>query len=310
MNPAFAGSALVPRAIVHYRNQWPALESSYVTYSGSFDYFFPKINSGVGLLITRDQQSFANLNSIDIGGQYAYQLALGEKLSLRTGLQLSYVHRSVNLYGLNFGDQFDPVTFSIRSPTSENLGDGGKIDYLDASTGALLYSDKFWLGASAHHLNRPSQDFIGKGNPLPIRYTIHGGLKIPLANSGRRGLAQDVTELERSISPAFIYKAQAKFDQLDVGLYATLEPMVFGLWYRGLPIKRYEVGINNSDALIFLIGYKYEGLSVGYSYDLTISKLSPSTGGAHEISVTYEFPAPTRKSRIPRSARRLPCPKF
>ncbi|MFA9210006.1 MAG: type IX secretion system membrane protein PorP/SprF, partial [Yersinia sp. (in: enterobacteria)] len=39
---------------------------------------------------------------------------------------------------------------------------------------------------------------------------------------------------ERSITPAFIYKAQGKFDQLDVGMYLTYEPVVFGLWYRGL----------------------------------------------------------------------------
>jgi hypothetical protein len=83
--------------------------------------------------------------------------------------------------------------------------------------------------------------------------------------------------------------------------------LVFGLWYRGLPIKQYEPGLYNNDAVIFLLGFKYEKLSVGYSYDLTISNLGPAAGGAHELSLTYVFNNPQPRSRF---AKRIPCPKF
>jgi hypothetical protein len=43
-----------------------------------------------------------------------------------------------------------------------------------------------------------------------------------------------------------------------------------------------------------------------YSYDITISKLTMRSGGAHEISLQYEWP---RKSKN-RKHRIIPCPKF
>jgi hypothetical protein len=49
-----------------------------------------------------------------------------------------------------------------------------------------------------------------------------------------------------------------------------------------------------------------EQLRVGYSYDFTISNLVSSTGGAHEVSITYEFKT-TRKREKPRM---VPCPEF
>ncbi len=310
LSPAFAGSALAPRVGVNYRNQWPALDATFVTYSASFDYYFPRVNSGVGIIINRDQQ-FAKLNSTDIGAQYAYQLQLGERVALRAGVQLSFATRSVNFLDLNFGDQF--TNDGLRSlvttdPTLLNAGEN--ISYFDFSSGGLLYSDRAWLGVSGHHLNRPTQSFFDQNSRLPIRMTVHAGYKVPLDDETRQGLAMNVLEREKSLSFAALYKAQGKFDQFDVGTYLTYEPVVFGVWYRGLPIKRTELGLNNNDALIFLFGFKQAGLSIGYSYDLTISNLGTSTGGAHEISASLEFPAPQPKRRVPRSARKLPCPRF
>ncbi len=311
LSPAFAGSSLVPRVGVNYRNQWPALDATFVTYSASFDTYFPRFNSGVGIIINRDQQGFARLNSTDIGAQYAYQLQVGERSAIRAGVQLSYVNRNINFFNLTFGDQYDNVTGLVRGITTDPLfDDATNINYFDFSTGGLFYTDRFWLGVSGHHLNRPTQSFADQYSRLPVRATIHAGYKIPLDEETRQGLAANVTAQERSLSFASLYKAQGKFDQLDIGTYFTYEPVVFGLWYRGLPIRRPEFNLYNNDALIFLVGFKQEGLSIGYSYDLTISSLGTSTGGAHEISASYEFPAPQPRRRVPRSARRLPCPKF
>ena len=72
LNPAFAGSALGTRATLNYRNQWPSLEASFVTYSDSVDHYFPNMKSGVGLIITNDEQGFGKFRNTDIGAQYAY----------------------------------------------------------------------------------------------------------------------------------------------------------------------------------------------------------------------------------------------
>ncbi len=101
---------------------------------------------------------------------------------------------------------------------------------------------------------------------------------------------------------------QGDFDQFDAGLYYTHEPLVVGVWYRGLPFKPLE-GVNNHESAIFLLGFTKDNLNIGYSFDYTISKLGINSGGAHEVSISYEFSlADPRKP--PRNVRRIPCPKF
>jgi hypothetical protein len=77
------------------------------------------------------------------------------------------------------------------------------------------------------------------------------------------------------------------------------------MWYRGIPFMTSQAG----DAIIGLVGIKTKSLSIGYSYDFTISNLISSTGGAHEISVVYEFNSVTLGSTH-RRIRAIPCPEF
>ena len=92
--------------------------------------------------------------------------------------------------------------------------------------------------------------------------------------------------------------------QIDLGVYWFKTPLVFGVWYRGIPtFGNYP----KWDALILLVGYKTDQLHVGYSYDFTISKLLGATGGSHEVSVMFEFK--TNKKRK-RRIHAIPCPEF
>jgi hypothetical protein len=54
-----------------------------------------------------------------------------------------------------------------------------------------------------------------------------------------------------------------------------------GLWFRHT--------FGNSDAIIVLAGYEMKFFKIVYSYDLTVSKLGTNTGGAHEISLIFNF---------------------
>ena len=77
-----------------------------------------------------------------------------------------------------------------------------------------------------------------------------------------------------SIAPYFLYMQQGKFQQVNIGFKAKKGPLSGGLWYR------------NDDAFILQIGVETKQLKMGYSYDITISKLGLSnTTGAHEISL-------------------------
>jgi hypothetical protein len=117
---------------------------------------------------------------------------------------------------------------------------------------------------------------------------------------------------ERSITPTVQYRHQGKFDQMDLGLYYTFEPLIIGTWYRGVPFKSLN-GIVNNESIVLLVGYTLKSLkdvlNIGYSYDYTISKLGPGSGGAHEFSIVYSW-----NSRDPRKPPKdklvIPCPDF
>ncbi len=307
LNPAFAGSALAPRVMVNYRNQWPAI-TNYVTTMVGVDHYIEKINSGVGLLIQSDNQGQGRIQSTDIGLQYAYQFQVGESSFVRLGLQGSYVNRSVNYFGLTTGDQFTAQGFITGSVSADPLLQGSpKNKYLDFSTGGLYYSDWFWVGVSAHHINRPDQGFYSSNDRLPMKGSIQAGLRIPLDGVTGLGYEQD---REISISPVIMYKFQGKYDQLDLGAYLTYAPLTIGAYYRGIPFKKYNQTLNNHDAVALLAGYRMDKFSIGYSYDVTISTLGNS-GGSHELSLSYIFDKPEgRRGGVKRRDKKLPCPKF
>ena len=306
LNPAFAGSAELARAGLNYRNQWPAYPTQFVTYSGYFDYYFDEYNSGVGLLLLSDRQGQSGLVSNSVTLQYAYKLRLTDKLVFRAGLEGSYVLQNIDKGNLIFGDQID-FTGQIKPITGDNIiGKDFRNRYFDFGAGGLLYSEKFWVGFAASHLLTPINSFIDGNSQLSIKYSAHMGYKFLLPTSADFNFPGGFRDV--SITPTVQYKQQGKFSQMDAGMYFTYEPFVIGTWYRGLPFKPVE-GLSNNESIIMLVGISSNGLHIGYSYDYTISKLGIATGGAHEISIRYEF-FMGDPHKPPRNVRRLPCPKF
>ncbi len=308
LNPALAGGALAPRATVNYRNQWPSLSANFVTTSFGADVFLPNYNSGLGVLVTMDSQGLGNLKSTDMALQYSYQLKLNDVTSLRLGIQGGFSSRTLDYFGLTFGDQYDNGGLT-NLPSNDPFANGGpNVFYADFGSGMMLYSDWYWAGLSAHHINRPNQAFSGQDARLPIKSSLQAGLRIPFA--GYTFLGNEIDK-EKTISPAIMYKKQGKYDQFDAGMYVTIEPLVLGAWYRGIPFKKYASNINNHESFILLAGFRQEKFSIGYSYDITISTLGAGSGGAHEISLSYIFPPLDPKvKRSKKRKKELSCPKF
>lgn len=310
LNPAFTGSTEFTRVGSNYRSQWPALEANFITTAAWVDHFIVDKNSGVGFLIQSDQEGLAGLRSTSLSGLYAYQMPITKEYMVRVGASAGYVLRDVNFSNLTFGDQYDANGF-ISAPTAEVFNTGAQKNYFDMSLGALLYSQNAWLGVSNSHTTRPNQSLIGGASPLPMKWSVHGGYKFFL-KSGLIDHGFYAEEQERSITPTVQYKKQGQFDQMDVGLYFTLEPIVMGVWYRGFPFKNVGDFVNN-ESLVLLLGYskrtKDNILNIGYSYDITISKLGASSGGAHEFSISFAwFTGDPRKP--PKHVMQIPCPDF
>ncbi|MCX2743439.1 type IX secretion system membrane protein PorP/SprF [Mangrovivirga sp. M17] len=302
LNPAFTGSHHMGRIGVIYRSQWPSINATFESYSAYFDGYIEKYYSSVGLMIQRDREGLSGLTSTSINALYSYELYLNDNLVFRPGVDIGYVIRGVNFTELTFGDQFDQNGF-ISQESAESLNTGNNVNYFDLGLGGLLYSSSFFVGFSAHHLTTPDQSILGdETSRLPIKMSVHGGYVLPFANnrSGR----------ERNITPTFQYKRQGNFQQLDIGTYATLEPLVLGVWYRGLPIEG-DGGINLTESIVGLVGLMpNENLRIGYSFDFTMSKVGLDAGGAHEITINYLFKMRDHPYRPPRSVMSVPCPNF
>ena len=305
LNPGLAGINQQGRAGVNYRNQWPSIDASFETFSAWADYHFDN-NSNAGILITKDQEGQAGLSSTSIGLQYAYELELTYNWTFRPGMQFSYTARDLNFDKLTFGDQFDN-TGLVNPVTMENLNTGLKVNYFDIALGGIFFSKNLWLGGALHNVLEPDQSLIsgdGVSSPLPKRFSLHGGYRLPLKiSSTYKG--STAGGRERSITPSFNYRSQGRFDQLDLGVYFTLEPIILGLWYRGIPIKTVE-GFSNNESIIIQLGLVKGDFSFGYSYDITISELGINTGGAHEASLIYNFRIGPPKP--PKDVQRLRCP--
>jgi type IX secretion system PorP/SprF family membrane protein len=284
LNPALAGSARCPRVSLNYRNQWPGIPSTYITYAAGYDQYVDAISGGIGIQAYHDRSGSGIIANNSISGMYAYQLAIDRNISLKAGFQTTYYQKSVDWSKLTWGDMIDE-RYGFIYPTGEIPIDK-PVNKLDFSAGALLFTQTFYLGFATHHLTQPDESFFkNTESRLPRKYTAHGGALIPLDKDNPE---------DGSISPNIIYQRQGEFQQLNLGLYVNKGPITGGIWYR------------SKDALIFLVGLYTEAFRFGYSYDVTVSSLGTQTLGSHEISVTMMFPCKQKRRKF----KMMRCPQF
>ena len=286
LNPAFAGTNICPRVNLNWRNQWPGVSGTFITYSASFDQHSEAIHGGLGLLVTTDQAA-NSLQTTRVSGIYSYQLKISRKFSIRMGMEATFFQKTLDWSKLTFGDMIDPRRGFVLQTGDQPRG--GSTAGLDFSAGFLGFSESFYFGFAAHHLTQPNESLIKEQSKLPMKLTAHAGAMIPLAGAASQYQTEDAI-----ISPNIIYRRQADFQQLNMGLYVKKGPLVGGVWYR------------NRDAFIVLLGIQSDNLKIGYSYDVTISKLANATAGSHELSFQINFNCRPKKKTF----RTISCPSF
>lgn len=301
LNPAFAGTARCPRLTLNYRNQWPNLSGSYVTTTASYDQHVNAIQGGLGLIIMSDNAGQGILKTTSVSGMYSYQQTITRKFSIRAGLEATYMQKSLDWSKLTFGDQIDARHGFIYE--TKDIPRGGQANFVDFSAGVLGFSKQYFFGFAVHHLTEPNESLVLGKSALPMKWTGHIGAVIPIERGKRFS--------DASISPNILYRRQGEYQQLNTGLYFKKGPLVAGVWYRGLFFNfnnNDEIDGNPyKDALILTIGVQSEVIKFGYSYDITISQLTPGgTGGSHEVSMTIQFDCKRKKTRL----RTISCPSF
>jgi type IX secretion system PorP/SprF family membrane protein len=166
---------------------------------------------------------------------------------------------------LTFGDMIDPRRGFIYQTGDQRRG--GSKGFFDASAGFVGYSKHFFFGGAVHHLNMPNESVIIGNSPMPMRFTGHIGAEIPL---GGKSKYQNTT----SIMPNIIYQYQQGFQEINIGTYIKYGAITAGAWFR------------NRDAFILTIGINTGTFRIGYSYDVTVSRLNNGvSGGSHEVSL-------------------------
>lgn len=288
LNPAFSGSAEVPRIALQYRNQWHSFNNAFTTYSAAFDMPIEKLRGGIGLNVLNDAQGNNLINAMQVNFSYAVHIQLSENYTFRGGLQAGFHQNSLNTSNLIFSDNLDPnygnhgTSGEISNLTNPNFS------FIDFSTGILIYSKKLFYGIAAHHLAEPQQSYYSGQEDvakLPRKYTAHLGARLPVYLYGHRRKKFD-------ISPQLILQSQGDFQQLNYGIFATKRGLTVGTWFRQNFGIRY-------DAVIFLVGFMKDKWQFMYSYDFTVSGLRGESGGTSEISISFLLKPMDKKRQLP-----------
>jgi type IX secretion system PorP/SprF family membrane protein len=287
--PSFAGAAGGNRICANFRDQWVSLPASFITYSFSYDNYFSKFNSGFGLLAYKDAAGTGQLGTLSLGVQYSYNFKVFQTAYIRPGLHFSYRENGLAWDKLNFIDEVMYNGGSTVQP--EPLP---RTRDVDLSISTLVYTQRVWAGVTVDHLLKPNVSLYAEKSQVPVKISVFGGIE--LVRKSRL-----LKPLEETMTVAYLFKKQGPYTQLDLGVYWFKNPLVLGLWYRGIPPFNSQRG----DALIILVGYKTRNFNIGYSYDLTVSNLVAQAVGSHEVSMSVKFALPRRTKKG-----EVPCPEF
>lgn len=299
LGPSFAGAIEGSRIATTYRKQWWDLALPFNAYSVSYDHYFSTFNSGIGVFFMKDVAGSSELGSTTVSLNYSYNFQVFNVWYIRPGISFSYLEHGLNGRLLLFSSLGSEEANTDDTNYLNSLGQGLETTRdIDAGTSMLVYTERFWIGATYDHLLEPNVSLYAGNTQIPKKFQAYGGFEFH-----RRGKL--LKPSDETMTIAFLYKNQATAQQLDLGMYwyggGGNTPFILGLWYRGIPLVNSQFG----DAMVFLAGIKTRSFNIGYSYDFTISSLLPYTKGSHEISMAYKFLLPKKYKRGA-----VPCPEF
>ena len=237
---------------------------------------------GVGLTFLDDQIGFMKTTTFKAAVNY------------RKPIQGNFGYISFGLEGGMTSFGYVNPKFKYIDPNDPNIPiSGGNQSKLDLGVGIyyhqqkfLNFLDNFYAGASYNHLNAANYNFTltmadGRQGAVHMDFVRY----LYLTSGADWNLANPNWKLE----PSVLVKYNPKL-QLDLSMTA-----LFSNTFRGGLAYR-----TAADAVSVLLGYERGQLQVGYSYDITLSKVRRVSDGTHEIFVKWclpiSFPPPPEKT--------------
>ncbi len=256
INPAATGTSDVLPVSFTYRKQWAGISGS-----PSYQYLSGDMNianaMGVGAKFFNYQAGPLRKSGMEV--TYSYHVKLNEENKLAFGLS-----------GLFYQFYLDKSDLTVEEPNDQVFSGVDKMVVADAGFGTYFYGDHYFAGISVPQLFNRNIDLKTDRvlQEKQVRhYYLFGGYKFILNR---------YFTLEPSLLLKFV---EAGLFQADVNARAEYKEMIsLGVSYR------------SSEAIITQLGFRYEDLYIGYSYDFTIAKINVVSFGSHEILLIYKFP--------------------
>lgn len=287
-NPGYAGTSQAICANVLYRQQWVNFPGAPKTGLISFDMPIGRLPLAIGLNVMNDQIGFSKTLFARLA--LAYNRPIGPGI-LGVGIDGGILQQQFNGNWITPDGNLvqDGAIPGYQSSTSPNAN--AKLNELTYDLGFGAYytiANKMYVGLSSTHLT--AQDISAGGNvkySLARHYYLMAGYTFNVGNGGIHG-----------IQPNIKVKSDAASTQLDVNLTYLYD-------------QRFWVGVSYrmQDAIAPMIGARFlpnRSLKVGYSYDVTTSKIKGYSAGTHEIMLGYCFmPKPKVKITSYQNTRQL-----
>lgn len=268
INPAYAGSRGTMNVVAMHRQQWVGIDGAPKTLTFSVNSPFLSYNVGIGLSLIYDE--LGPTRQTGIYADYSYHLKVSNRTKLAFGLKGGVNIYDINLIGLIGSEGDDHVSlYGAKKMYHPNFG-----------VGSFLYSDRFYVGFSIPKLlqNNLSDDKNTLINKEERHIFLTGGVVLDISENIKFKPSTTIRMVSGSPVSVELSAAVLLHDRL---------------WLGGMFRFGDSVGAMTKFDLT-------NQLSVGYSYDFTLSELRPFNQGTHEVFISYDFAHRNRKTLSPR----------
>ncbi len=304
LNPALSGTYDGKYRISGvYRDQWRSVvEEPFKTYALGLDLRFDSDSRRIskdffaaGIYFQSDKAGILeySLNQMYLVGAFHKSLNRSGTQYLGGGVQLGMNQRNINYSRITFQDQFNGIDGYDQA--TQELFPENNFAHFDLSAGinyilAPKKSAALYMGLSAHHLLGPENSLFTR-DPRPEVSTHGVPYRLPVRLSGHIASNIPVNEFLH-IQPRAMLSTQGS-------TFATNLGVTFKLYFLNLDMQNVYLGAFvrmakgqsnwSSDVMGALIGYGYDNLLIGMSYDFSLNSISSygRSRGSFELSISY-----------------------
>jgi len=264
-NPAAVGESGLIQVTGQHRIQWAGFTNGPQTTVFSINSPL-KIGSsynGIGIKFLNDKiGGFVNQTA---HLQYAYKKTIGEGV-LSIGADLGFVSLKFNgdsVRKITLGTYHVDATTDTEIPSVSVTGTS-----FDMNLGVYYSSPKFYAGISYSHLNRPL-----------VTWTDFSEINVNGTLYCTGGYNYTLPDTKYVFKPSGLFKTNFSTFQLDISTRLEYDNKYWG-----------GIAYRIDDAVSVLAGINITGgLAIGFSYDLTTSKISQASYGSPELMMIYSF---------------------